>query len=146
MASHPAPEGEPRDTYAALRIRDFRVLIIGRMIAQIGEQTVSVGVGWELYQRTNDPLALGLVGLVQIIPIILLSLPGGYVADRYNRKWVALISQVVLIICALMLAVISITEGSLVVLYGLLAIIGAARAFNNPAESALTPQIVPKTL
>jgi MFS family permease len=146
MASHPAPEGEPRDAYAALRVRDFRVLIIGRMIAQIGEQTVSVGVGWELYQRTDNPLALGLVGLVQIIPVILLSLPGGYIADRYNRKWVALISQVVLIVCALLLAVISITEGSLVVLYGLLAIIGAARAFNNPAEGALTPQVVPKAL
>lgn len=146
MASHAAPEGERRDTYAALRIRDFRVLIIGRMIAQIGEQTVSVGVGWELYQRTDNPLALGLVGLVQIIPVILLSLPGGYAADRYNRKWVALISQVVLIVCSLLLAVISITEGSLVVLYALLAIIGAARAFNNPAEGALTPQIVPKEL
>ncbi len=146
MASHSAPEGERRDTLAALRVRDFRILIIGRMIAQIGEQTVSIGVGWELYKRTNDPLALGLVGLVQIIPVLLLSLPGGYIADRYNRKWVTLISQVVLIVCALLLAVISITEGSLLVLYSLLAIIGAARAFNNPAESALTPQIVPKAL
>lgn len=146
MASHAAPEGERRDTFAALRVRDFRVLIIGRMIAQLGEQTVSVAVGWELYKRTNDPLALGMVGLVQIIPVLLLSLPGGYIADRYSRKWVTLISQVVLIVCALLLAVISLTEGSLPVLYGLLAIIGAARAFNNPAEAALTPQIVPKSL
>lgn len=146
MASHAAPEGERRDTFAALRVRDFRVLIIGRMIAQVGEQSVTVAVSWELYKRTNDPLALGMVGLAQIIPVLLLSLPGGYVADRYNRKWVTLISQVVLIVCALLLAVISITEGSLPVLYGLLAIIGAARAFNNPAEGALTPQIVPKAL
>lgn len=146
MASHAAPEGERRDTFAALRVRDFRILIIGRMIAQVGEQSVTVAVGWELYKRTNDPLALGMVGLVQIVPVILLSLPGGYIADRYNRKWVTLISQVVLIVCALLLAVISITEGSLPVLYGLLAIIGAARAFNNPAEGALTPQLVPKAL
>lgn len=134
-----------RDTYAALRFRDFRLLIIGRFIAQIGEQTVSIGVGWELYKRTNDPLALGLVGLVQIIPVLLLSLPGGYIADRYNRKWVTLISQLILVACSLILTVISITEGSLAVLYLILALIGAARAFNNPAESALTPQIVPKT-
>jgi MFS family permease len=146
MASHVAPEGERRDTFAALRVRDFRVLIIGRMIAQVGEQSVTVAVSWELYKRTNDPLALGLVGLAQIIPVLLLSLPGGYVADRYNRKWVTLISQVVLIVCAVLLAIISITEGSLPVLYGLLAVIGAARAFNNPAEGALTPQLVPKAL
>ncbi len=143
MASDSTPLAQ-RDPYAALRFRDFRLLISGRMIAQLGEQTVSVGVGWELYQRTNDPLALGLVGLVQIIPVILLSLPGGYVADRYNRKWVTLISQVVLICCSLLLAVLSLTQGSLVVLYAVLALIGAARAFNNPAEGALTPLVVPQ--
>lgn len=142
MASESTPLA-PRDPYAALRFRDFRLLISGRLIAQLGEQTVSVAVGWELYQRTGDALALGMVGLVQIIPVILLSLPGGYVADRYNRKWVTLISQVVLIFCSLLLAVISLTEGSLVVLYAVLAMIGAARAFNNPAEGALTPLVVP---
>jgi MFS family permease len=133
-----------RDPYAALRFRDFRLLIVGRFVAQIGEMMVSVGVGWELYQRTNDAFALGLVGLVQVIPVILLSVPGGYIADRYNRKLLTLISQLVLIGCSLALAVISLTNGSLVLLYAILAIIGTARAFNNPAESALTPQMVPQ--
>jgi MFS family permease len=133
----------PRDPYAALRFRDFRLLIVGRFIAQIGEMMVSVAVGWELYERTGDALALGLVGLVQIIPVLLLSLPGGYIADRYNRKWVTLVSQVVLIGCSLALTVISLTDGPLVVLYLTLAVIGAARAFNNPAESALTPLVIP---
>ncbi len=138
-----APPLAPRDPYAALRFRDFRLLIVGRLVAQIGEMMVSVGIGWELYERTNNPLALGLVGLVQVIPVILLSLLGGYVADRYNRKWVTLISQVVLIGCSIVLAILSITRGELVLIYVTLAIIGAARAFNNPAESALTPQCVP---
>ena len=142
MASESTPLPQ-RDRYAALRFRDFRLLISGRLIAQLGEQTVSVAVGWEIYRRTGDALALGMVGLVQIIPVLLLSLPGGYVADRYNRKWVTLISQVVLIFCSLLLAVISLTEGSLAVLYAVLALIGAARAFNNPAEGALTPLVVP---
>lgn len=136
----------PRDPYAALRHRDFRLLIAGRFVAQIGEMMVSVAVGWELYERTNDPLALGLVGLVQVIPVMLLALPGGYVADRYNRKWVTLISQVVLMVCSLVLAALSLSEGSLPLLYLVLALIGAARAFNNPAESALTPQVVPQEL
>ena len=143
MHTKPQHQGISRDPWTALRIRDFRLLIIGRFIAQIGEMMVSIGVGWELYKRTKDPLALGLVGLVQIVPVILLSLPGGYVADRYDRRLVTLISQVVLICCSLALAVISLTEGPLWLLYLILGIIGAARAFNNPAESALTPQVVP---
>lgn len=133
----------PRDPYAALRFRDFRLLIGGRFIAQIGEMMVSIGVGWELYERTSDPFALGLVGLVQVVPVMLLSLPGGYVADRYNRKYITMISQIVLIVCSLALAVLSITDGPLPLLYAILAVIGGARAFNNPAESALTPQVIP---
>ena len=138
-----APIPPLRDPYAALRFRDFRLLIVGRFIAQVGEMMVSVGIGWELYERTENALALGLVGLVQVVPVILLSLPGGYVADRYNRRWVTLISQVVLIVCSIILAILSLTRGELVFIYVTLAIIGAARAFNNPAESALTPQCVP---
>lgn len=132
-----------RDPYAALRFREFRLLIAGRFVAQIGEMMVSIAVGWELYERTNDPLALGLVGLVQIIPVLLLGLVGGYIADRYNRRYVTLISQVVLIGCSITLAVLSLTQGSLPLLYAVLAIIGVARAFNNPAEAALTPLMVP---
>jgi len=138
------PDRPPRrDPYSALRFRDFRLLIIGRMIAQIGEAMVSVGVGWELYERTGDALALGLVGLVQIIPVLLLSVVGGYVADRYDRRRVTLISQIVLIGCSIGLAAISLTDSPLPLFYAILALIGAARAFNNPAESALTPLTVP---
>lgn len=131
------------DPYAALRFRDFRLLIIGRFIAQTGEMMVSVAVGWELYERTGEAFALGLVGLAQVIPVMLLSLPGGYIADRYDRKRVVLFSQLVLIVCALALAGLSLTRGALPLLYFVLAMIGAARAFNNPAEGALTPQMVP---
>lgn len=133
----------PHDPYAALRFRNFRLLFTGRFVAQLGEAMVSVGVGWELYERTGDAFALGLVGLVQVIPVILLSLPAGYIVDRYDRKLITLVSQVVLIICSLALALISLTQGSLVVLYAILTVIGVARAFNNPAEGALTPQTVP---
>lgn len=134
------------DMFAAMRLPSFRNVIVGRLIAQLGESMVSVGIGWELYERTGDPFALGLVGLVQVIPIMLFSLPGGYVADRYNRRQVTVISQIVLIICALVLGAVSLAEGSLFVLYTILAFIGIARAFNNPAESSLTPQIVPPEL
>ncbi len=139
-AENPAFKHDP---YAALRFRDFRLLIGGRFVAQIGEMMVSVAIGWELYERTRDPLALGLVGLVQVVPVMLLSLPGGYVVDRYDRKRIVLITQLILILCSLMLAALSLTKGSLALIYVCLAAIGAARAFNNPAEGALTPQAIP---
>jgi MFS family permease len=131
-----------RDPYAALRYRDFRLLIIGRFAAQLGEMMVSVGIGWELYERTGDAFALGLVGLVQVIPVLLFSLFAGYVADTYNRRLVTMVSQIVLIVCSLALAYLSLTQGELWVIYLVLGLIGVARAFNNPAEGALTPETV----
>lgn len=131
------------DPYAALRFRDFRLFIGGRLAAQMGEMMISTAIGWELYERTGDAFALGLVGLVQVIPVITLSLIGGYVADRYDRKRVTLWSQVALMLCSAALAWLSLTQGSLVLVYVVLTLIGVARAFNNPAESALTPQMIP---
>lgn len=151
MTQPAAPEQSPesraeRDPYAALRHFDFRTLIIGRFIAQLGEAMVSVAIGYELYLRTRDPFLLGLVGLVQVVPVIFLALPAGYIVDRYDRKRIVFLSQAVLVLCSAGLALVSATQGSLVVLYGLLTVIGVARAFNNPAESALTPQTVPPAL
>jgi MFS family permease len=131
-----------RDPYAAFRFRDFRLLIGGRFIAQLGEAMVSIAIGYELYLRTRDPLLLGLVGLVQVLPVIALSLLGGYVADRFNRRLVTGLSQALLVLCSVGLTWVSLTEGPLWVLYAILTVIGVARAFNNPAESALTPQTV----
>jgi len=133
----------PHHRYNAMQFFNFRLLIFGRFAGQTGEMMVSVGVGWEIYERTGDAFALGLVGLVQVIPVLLLSLIGGYFADIYSRRIITLVSQLVLVVCSVALAVISITEAPLAVMYGVLALIGVARAFNNPAEGALTPQTVP---
>jgi MFS family permease len=134
---------EPNDPYLALRFRDFRFLITGRFVAQLGEMMVSVGIGWELYERTRDPLALGLVGLVQVIPVLLFSLIGGYVADTWNRRLLTLYSQLALVMCSIGLVISSLTNAPLWVIYGILTLIGVARAFNNPAEEALTPEVIP---
>lgn len=139
MQAAPPPRA---DAYAALRIRDFRLLLIGRLVAQTGEMMVSVAVGWELYERTSNAFLLGMIGLVQVVPLTLFSIPAGYVVDRYNRKQITLITQLILIVCSLGLAWLSISKGSIELIFALLAIIGASRAFNNPAEGALTPLIV----
>jgi MFS family permease len=132
-----------RDPYAALRYRDFRLLLAGRFISAMGSQMLSFAIGWELWLRTHSALALGMVGLVQVTPVILLSMPAGHVADQYNRKRIVLIAQGALAACAFGLALLSFFQGPLALIYLFLLGIGVARAFNDPASSTLLPQAVP---
>ena len=131
------------DPFAALRFRDFRLLVLGSFLAVIAEQMVGVAVGWELYERTSDPLSLGLVGLVEIVPVLLLSLPAGHVADRHDRKWIVVVALAGIAACAFGLVGLSVTQGPLPAIYALLFAIGAARAFQSPAFSALSAQVIP---
>jgi MFS family permease len=134
------------DPYRALRFRDFRLLFIGTFIANIGEQMITIAVGWELYERTASALALGIVGLVQIIPILLLSLPAGQLADRLSRKRIVIAAQSVLALASVGLMILSFMHGSLILIYGCLLLIGTGTAFNSPANSTLIPQTVPEHL
>jgi len=86
----PASSGDPpaaktdqveRSSFSALRHRDFRLLWIGQMISVTGTQMQYVAINWHVYLLTKSPLALGGVGLVRVVPIILCSLLGGVVAD-----------------------------------------------------------------
>ncbi len=132
------------DPYHALRFGAFRLLFLGTFIAAIGEQMVNVAIGWELYNRTGSSLALGLVGLVQVIPTLLLSLPAGYLADRFDRKRIVLVTLLVIMLSSLGLTVLSFLHGSVLLIYGCLLLFGTGVAFNNPASSALLPQTVPE--
>jgi MFS family permease len=134
---------QPHDPYAALRYRDFRLLTFGRFITRLADQMLSFAIGWELWLRTGSAMALGLVGLVQVIPVILFSLPAGYVADQYNRKRIVLFSQLLLAASSLGLALLSLSKGPIWGIYLCLFGIGLARAFNGPAASTLLPQTVP---
>jgi MFS family permease len=134
------------DPYAALRSRDFRLLLTGRFITAFGNEMLTFAIAWELWLRTHDAFALGMVGLMQVIPVILLSLPAGHVADQYNRKRIVLVSELFLALCVLGLGWLSSTQGPLVLIYVLLLGIGIARAFNDPASSTLLPQTVPPHL
>lgn len=109
----------------------------------LGSQMLSFAIGWELWLRTHDAFALGLVGLAQVTPVILFSLPAGHVADQYNRKRIVLITQCLLSLCSLALAMLSLHQGPIILVYVCLFGIGLARAFNGPATSTLLPQTVP---
>ncbi len=105
---------------------------------------LQVALGWELYERTRSALALGLVGLATAIPVILLALPAGHLADRVDRKKILILAQVVFVLGSLGLAALSYGRGPIPVIYGVLLIHGVAQAYNNPARSALLPRLVPE--
>ncbi len=132
------------DPYLALRFRDFRLLLVGIFFAGLGSQMITVAIGWELYERTGSALALGFVGLVLVIPVFVLSLPAGQFIDRFNRKRIVIWSQVVLVFCSLGLTALSLTHGSLPLIYGCLLLYGCAVAFDSPASAILVAQIVPE--
>jgi MFS family permease len=134
------------DPFAALRIRDFKLYSIGGLLAIIGQQMQSVAVGWELYERTNSAMSLGWIGLVQALPVILLALPAGQLADRFDRRRIVMIAQIFMSLCSVGLALLSYYKGSVTLLYGLLLLWGVAKAFTWPARAAMIAQLVPLNL
>ena len=84
----------PHDAYAALRVPSFRRYLIGNVLALLGAQMQFVAVGWDIYERTGQSLQLGLVGLVQVVPVIVLALAAGQVIDRLDRRLVIVSSLV----------------------------------------------------
>src|SRR5687768_7978724 len=105
----PSPLNPPGDDhpYAVLRNRDFLLYLIGRFIASFGQQMLTVAVGWELYERTGSALALGLVGLTQVVPMFLFTLPAGHLADTLNRKRIVMSMTGVIALASIGLALCS---------------------------------------
>lgn len=135
------------DPYASLRIPSFRLYMFGWIVSVIGQQVQSVAVQWQIARRVGatdrGALALGLVGGVQALPLILLALPSGHLADRYDRRWILMFSQFCAVLCSIGLAVLSFLNGSIALLYVFLFLGATALAFGWPARSALLPQIIP---
>jgi MFS family permease len=132
--------------YAPLRIKDFRLYLLSSMVLTIGGQMQSVAVGWELYERTRSAMALGLVGLVQIAPVLLLALPAGHAADRYSRKRLLILAQGLMALSSAGLALLSTTRGPVPLIYVCLLLAGTAQAINRPARWSFLPQLVPGVL
>ncbi len=140
-AADPVPPG---NAWAALRHRGFALLWASRLAATFGTQIVSVAVGWQVYDLTRDPFHLGLVGLVQFTPALLLVLVTGLAADRFNRRAIVAACQAVEGLAALALLVLTL-HGDIAVglILSVLVGFGVARAFLGPAQQSLVPNLVP---
>jgi MFS family permease len=137
---------DPHDPYVLLRDANYRRFLRAGMYAVIGGQMQRVAVGWELYERTGSPTALGLVGLAQVLPVILLAIPAGHAADRYSRKGQVIVAHALFLTASLGLAALSVLRGPVGLTYFFLVLTGIGQAVNMPARWAILPQVVPRAM
>lgn len=127
--------------------RPFLAFWLARVCTASGFQMLTVAIGWHLYALTGSVLDLGLVGLVEFLPRVLFMLHTGHVADRYDRRRVAALCQVLQGLVAVALVFGSATDNvSREMIFVLAFALGAARAFEMPATQALLPNVVPADL
>ncbi len=140
------PDNPPprHDAYAAFRFPAYRRFLAGSLLLTLGSSAQTLAIGWELYNRTDDPLALGLIGLVQAVPMLLFTLPAGYLADVFDRRKLIALSLLGTSLTSLGLAWFSHAQGSIPLMYALLFLDSAALRLGWPARSALLPLLVPR--
>ena len=131
------------DTTALRESRDYRVLVIGGLISGIGTQVTLVALPFQIYVLTSSSFLVGLLGLVELVPLVVVALLGGTLADRMDRRRLLLVSQVVQAGTSLCL-VIGAAAGSppVGVLYLIAAVASGASAVDRPTRAAMVPALV----
>ena len=140
---HRDPRVRLADRYAVLRNRDFTAFLAARFLATLAVQMQTVAVGWQVYEVTRDPLDLGLVGLSQFLPFVLLVLPAGHLADSRDRRRILTACFALEALCALLLLAFAwrgLTSAAPV--FAVMVLFGTARAFAMPTGQALLPNLV----
>ena len=131
--------------FSLFRNRDFRAFLAARALASLSSLMLGVAVGWHVYELTGSAFALGMVGLAQFLPALLLALPAGLAADRFERRTILLLGFSLQIVVALLLLSISLVLGARAGwIFPVVALIGVGQAFLGPASQSLVPFLVPK--
>ena len=143
-SSDSVPSSPPPESFA-FRHRGFRLYWLARFLVSFATQIISVAVGWQVYDITRNPIDLGVVGLVQFLPSLLLVLITGAAADRYNRRAImGLCFALEALVCAGLILFTWTGDGSVMPIFVLLTLMGVARAFMGPATQSLLPNLVPQ--
>lgn len=144
------PDASARhDPYAVFRVASFRWFTASLLAMVIAAQVQAVVIGWEVYQLTGDPLALGLLGLSEVLPYVAVSLYAGHVVDRHDRRRVSLVALGVLLAAGVVVFAMSVSEPvptRVWPFYAVLAVCGLARSFLQTSRSALVAEVVPREL
>jgi MFS family permease len=132
------------------RLRDYpayQQFWLARVLSSTAFQVNAVAIGWLVYDRTHSSFELGMVGLAQFVPMVLLTLPAGHFADRHDRRAILRVCQLseAAISALLMFGTIAHWPGTVWIFVSVV-LLGAVRAFESPAMSALLPGLVPATL
>ena len=140
------------DPYIAMRFPEFRSYIVMRFLFTFAYQVQAVVIGWHIYQLTKDPLSLGLIGLAEAIPSIMVTLYGGYIADKSDKKKLLIWIIGSMLCCSAVLTVVTTDEvlrligqtPVIIIIYIMIFFIGITRGFYSPTAFALMAQIIPK--
>lgn len=135
------------DPYSALRHGNFRLFLSGKFLITVALQMQAVVASWLIYEQTKDPFALGLIGLTEAVPALSLALPGGILADRFNRKKLMIGASLGMLIISILLTLYTYSDmhtTGIWPVYAAIFFIGFARGFYNPAQSSLWGQLLPK--
>jgi MFS family permease len=139
--------GEPQGLRAVLQHRAFTRYLVARFASSFAVQMQTVAVGAQVYELTRDPLDLGLIGLSQFVPFVLLVLFAGQAADRWSRKRIIAVCFAIELACAVALLAFTLNGISdPLPVFGVMIVFGIARAFMAPAGQALMPNLVPTSL
>lgn len=133
------------DRFAAFRHSSYARFFTARFLAAFAIQIVSVSVGWQMYDQTGSALYLGLIGLFQFLPSLLLILVTGSVADRYNRRAIVAICLAIGVLCTAALLALTLADAFMPwLVFLVLTVFGIERAFMGPAVQSLAPNLVPE--
>jgi len=133
------------DSRAAFRYPAFTIFQTARCLVVLAMEMQAVAVGWQVYEITKRPLDLGLVGLAQFLPGIVLFLVAGHIADVFDRKKVLILCEAGFGVCFLLLLLLTAYgTRSVAAIYVVLVMLGVVRSFNGPASRAMLPHLVPE--
>jgi MFS family permease len=133
------------DRFAAFRHSSYTRFFFARFLGAFATQILSVSVGWQMYDQTGNVFYLGLIGLVQFLPSLMLILVTGSVADRYNRRAIVSICMILSALCAAALLFLTVTDSfEPTIVFAILVVFGIERAFAAPAVQSLAPNLVPQ--
>ncbi|HEX6654716.1 MAG TPA: MFS transporter, partial [Candidatus Limnocylindria bacterium] len=131
--------------FPSLAHADVRRYLAARLLVSLGIQMQVVAVGWQVYLTTHNPLDLGLIGLSQFLPFVLLVLPAGHVADHYDRRRVIFGCYLLTAVASAALFAFSLIGlTSVVPIFVVISIVGVGRAFNMPTNQAILINLVPR--
>ncbi|WP_143711900.1 MFS transporter [Acidimicrobium ferrooxidans] len=135
------------DARAALRVRRFSAWWVAQLLSGIGSWAQAVAIPWYVLERTGSASAVGIVTTLQFLPVLVLSLFGGAIADRVSRRGLLLVTQLLLAFWAAMLGFLVASHEAPIWVVDILALaIGATNAINNPTQQAFLPELVPREL